>query len=349
MISVILSILGILFMLVEMPRGIIIPDPKRMYNTLLGAVLIYSGLKLRSDVNLRLFIPLTLASFFFTPLLLLSFILKAPKSALSNEEGEKDITGLLEASFSSCLVICDSTKLASSVAISIAGELAKYRRVVLVDWGGEARNRLERTGVEFRVAKAGEIWYGYAGGLGPSYYMTLSDLISYFTGINASVISEVLRSGDISLLEDLKIPEPSRSLLIKVFGEEKTLLHEALPETAGVLVIDASRLPARGKDIISIMTLLQATAYERRDFLVVAPLLSPLTDPRSPSAVQDEMRWLISSLSRGGAFISSVREGERYAGEFDLALECDSCRDPLSKLDSYRLCLLQVRRGWIRP
>ncbi|MDK2384285.1 MAG: hypothetical protein QI199_05695, partial [Candidatus Korarchaeota archaeon] len=178
-----------------------------------------------------------------------------------------------------------------------------------------------------------------------SYYMTASLLLSYLIGVNPSVISEVLKTGDISLLDDIRIPEPGRSLLRKLFGEDGSLLHEALPEVAGVLIIDASGLSTAGKDATSLITLLQSVAYERRDFVVITPLLSPLTDERAPYQIKDEIRWLISSLRRGGGIITSIEDSLAYSSEFDVVLVCDECEDPIYRLDSYRLCPLIARRA----
>ncbi len=329
-----LSFVGILFIFVEAPRGLIIPDSHRIYNVALGSAFIYLGLRLKLEVDNRIFIPIFLASFLFPPIILLSYIPKPHKT--SEEISQKD--SLLERSFSSNLVICDSIGLARSISISIAKELSKYRRVVLVDWTGEALSRLESGHV--KIANAGDIWFGYAGNLGPSYYMTVASLLSYLTNINASVINEALKTGDISLLEDMRIPEPSRSILLMILGEKGSLLHEVLPETAGTLVVNASNLPAIGKDLLSLMVLLQSIVYESRDFLIVAPLLSPLTDSKLPKTLQDEIRWMISSLSNGGAFIASIRESMHYYDEFDGKMECNECENPISKVDNYRLCPL---------
>ncbi len=337
------SFIGILFILVETPRGLMIPDSHRIYNVILGSAFIYLGLRLKfKEVDNRVFIPIFLASFLFPPIIFLSYIPKPKETPEEINQGDN----LLGRSFSSNLVVCDSIGLACSISISIAKELSKYRRVVLIDWTGKALSRLESGNV--KIAKAGDVWFGYAGNLGPSYHMTVSNLLSYLTNISASVINESLKTGDTSLLEDLRIPEPSRSILLMTLGEKGSLLHEALPETAGILIVDASNLPATGKDIVSLMALLQSVAYENRDFLIIAPLLSPLTDPKLPKTLQDEIRWMISSLSNGGAFIASTKESMPYCDEFDSKMECDGCDNPIGKVDNYQLCPLQVHKGRIR-
>ncbi len=336
------SFIGILFILVESPRGLIIPDYHRVYNVILGSAFIYLGLRSKLEVDRRVFIPIFLASFLFPPLIFLSYI---PRPHRMPERGDREVS-LLELSFSSNLIVCNSIRLACSISISLAEEMSKNRRVVLVDWTGEAHDRLRLSNV--KVARVGDVWFGYAGNLGPSYYMTVSSLLSHLTGVNASLIKEALKTGDTSLLGDIRIPEPSRSILIAILGEKGSLLHEALPETAGTLIIDASHLPALGKDLISLMALLQSTAYENRDFLVIVPILSPFTDPKLPETLQDEIKWIISSLSNGGAFIVSTRESMLYYDEFNARMECDGCENPISKVDSYRLCPLQARKGLMR-
>ncbi len=338
-----LSFVGILFILVESPRGLMIPDSHRIYNVVLGSAFIYLGLRLKLKVDHRIFIPILLVSFLFPPLIFLSYMPRPHK--MPEREGDRE-TSLLELSFSSNLIVCDSIRLACSISISLAEELSKYRRVVLVDWTGEAPDRLRSSNI--KVARVGDVWFGYAGNLGPSYYMTVSSLLSHLTGVNASLINEALKTGDTSLLRDVRIPEPSRSILMAIIGERGSLLHEALPETAGTLIIDASSLPALGKDLISLMALLQSAAYDNRDFLIIVPILSPFTDPKLPKTLQDEIKWIISSLSDGGAFIASTRESMLYYDEFDARMVCNGCENPISKVDSYRLCPLQARKGLMR-
>ncbi len=340
--SVVLLILGFMFLSVEMVRIWPMEMPQRLINVSLATILFYSGFRIRSSVDLRYYLPLALGSLLLPPLLLLTFISTIPNKAMKEDSPQNriDLTSL---SFRSVLVICESIGLASSLAISLSAILSNNRRVVLVDWSGNAIERLGN--IEIRIARPEEIWFGYAGSLGPSYYMTASILLSYLSGVNPSVISEVLRTGDISLLEDVRIPEPGRSLLRQLFGEGGPSLHEALPEMAGVLIIDASRLPTAGKDAVSLMALLQSVAYEKRDFVVIAPLLAPLTEERAPHQIRDEVRWLISSLGGGGGIITSIEGSTIYSNEFDIALMCDECENPIYRLDSYRLCPLPVRKA----
>ncbi len=342
LVFLLLSFIGVLFILVEAPRGLIIPDSHRVYNVVLGSAFIYLGLRLKLRVDHKIFIPIFLASLLFPPIVFISYIPKPQR--MPEKIGSKD--SLLRRSFSSNLVVCDSIGLACSISISIAKELSRHRRVVLVDWTGKALSRIKSGNV--KIANTGDTWFGYAGNLGPSYHMTVSNLLSYLTNTNAFIIDRVLKTGDTSLLEDMRVPEPSRSILLMILGEKGPLLHEALPETAGTLIVDVSDLPATGKDLASLIALLQSIVYENRDFLVIVPLLSPLTDPKLPKTLQDEIRWMISSLSNGGAFIVSTRESILYYDEFDSKMECNGCENPISKVDNYRLCLLQFHKKPLR-
>ncbi len=347
--SLTLMAAGLLFLAVEVIRIWPILIPQRPVNILLSSSLMYSSLRIRGrEVNYRHLLLVILTSLLVPPILLMLPFLPERAGEVERmagaEESEED---LLAASFRSILVVCDSMALATSLATSLASHLANWRRIVLVDWSGDAPERLK--GLEVRVAKPEDLWLGHPGNLGPSYYMTASLLLSYLSDINPSVIGEALKTGDPSFLQDVRIPEPGRSLLISLLGEGGSLLHEALPEVAGILVIDASELPVAGKDALSLLTLLQAVAYEKRDFAVITPLLSPLTDERAPSRIRDEMRWLISSLRRGGGIVTSIPHAAPFIGEFDLGLECDGCDAPIYRLDSYRLCPLQSRRGGRAP
>jgi len=343
--SLLLLILGFLFLSVEVVRIWPVRMPQRLINISIASILFYLGFRIRGNVDLRYYVPLALGSLLFPPLLLLTFIstMSISKDEVREEDERQSEQDLLSLSFKSVLTVCKSVGLASSLAISLASLISTNRRVILVDWNGDAADRLKNA--EIRIARPEELRFSHAGGLGPSYYMTASLLLSYLSGVNPSVISEVLKTGDVSLLDDVRIPEPGRSLLRQLFGEDGSSLHEALPEVAGVLIIDASRLSTAGKDAISLMTLLQSVTYERRDFVVITPLLSPLTEERAPPQIKDEIRWLISSLRRGGGIITSIEDSLAYSSEFDVVLVCDECEDPIYRLDSYRLCPLPVRRA----
>ncbi len=342
-VSILLLMVGFLFLLVEIARIWPIRVPSRLINVSLAGALFYLGLRIKSSVDLRYYIPTVLGSLLFPPLLLLSFVSAMSRGGDGRGASQQDQPDLLSLSFRSVLVVCESIGLASSLAVSMASLLSANRRVVLVDWLGDAVERLKDA--EVKIARPEELWFGHAGSLGPSYYMTASLLLSYMSGVNPSLIAEVLKTGDTSLLEDVRIPEPGRSLLLQLFGEGGSPLHEALPEVAGVLIIDASRLSAAGKDAISLMVLLQSAAYERRDFVVIAPLLSPLTEERVPHQIRDEIRWLVSSLGKGGAVITSIEDSLVYSNEFDFVLACDECENPTYRLDSYRLCPSPNRRA----
>lgn len=339
LISLILIFIGLMWALVELKRGIL-PDMHRIYNILIASSILSLGLYLRGGVNYTKMILLTVLSV-FVPLFL--FLAIVPISWFSKSPTEQKVqrNSLLELSFGSNLVLCDSIKLASGVAILLAKELARFRRVILVDWIGESLDRLRN--VNLKIISPDDIWFGFSGSLGPSYFLMMADFLSHMTGVNASLINEVVKAGDLKLLEDVRVPEPSRSILLGILGGS-TKLHEALPETAGVLVIDSSNMSAREKEIVSLITSLQVAVYDSRDFVVITPFLSPLTDERPPPSIVGGLRWLISKLSRGGAFISSIGEARRYLKEFDSALSCDECEDPISILDSYQICPYQGDR-----
>lgn len=341
-VSLLLMLLALMFLLVEF-RIWPIEIADRLIHISLAAALFYLGLRIRRRVNFRFFLPLAVGSLIFPPLLLLAPLSVLRKDGFGESSGEgKD---LLSISFRSVLVICKSIGLASSIAISIASRLATRRRVVLVDWSGSATDRLRD--FEVKVVDPKELWFGHAGRLGSSYYMTAAILLSYISGVNASLVGELLKSGDVSLLQDARFSEPGGSLLLRIIGEGSFLLHQGLPSVAGVLIVDVSKLPVVDRNAVSLLVLLQSIAYDNRDFVVVAPLLSPLTDERISPKIRDELRWIISSLSEGGGIITSVEEASRYFGEFDLSLKCDECDEPIYKLDSYLLCPLRedkVRR-----
>jgi len=336
LISLALIFIGLMWALVELKRGIL-PDMHRIYNVLIASSILSLGLYLRGGLDFSKMLLLTLLSI-FVPLFLFLAVVPVRWPSRSSTEQKVRRSSLLELSFGSNLVLCTSIKLASGVAILLAKELAQFRRVILIDWIGEALDRL--SDINLKTISPNEIWFGFSGNLGPSYFLTLAEFLSYMTGVSASLINEAMRTSDLKLLEDVRIPEPSRSILLGILGGS-TKLHEALPETAGVLLIDASNMSAREKEIVSLITSLQVAVYDNRDFVLITPFLSPLTDERTPPGIVGGLRWLISRFSKGGAFISSIREARRYLKEFDSVLSCDECEEPISILDNYQICPYQ--------
>ncbi|MCS7103495.1 MAG: hypothetical protein NZ992_06410 [Candidatus Korarchaeum sp.] len=335
-----LILLAVLLILVEISRGVLTLDSRRVYGSVLSASLLYSALRLKGSVN-RAFILLTIFSLIFPPILLLALLL--PKEHLESvcestqEEGEESID-LLNASYRSNLVICRSVRLMGSLATSLALEISKRRRVVLVDWNGEARSRLKE--VDCKIANPSDVWFGYQGSLGISYYITLSEVLSYLTGADPSSILGLLMKENPPALSDPKMSD--HEPIISAVRSGVLRIEDALPKLVGVLVIDASKLNAKGKNMVSLITLFQCSVYIERDFLVIAPLLNPLTDEKLNPRIRDELMWMISSLSKAGCFILSTRESSRFSDEFDSVLECDDCVKPVYKLDNFRLC------AWIR-
>lgn len=336
-----LILTSLLFILTETSRGLLALDSHRVYGTAISGSLIYVAIRLRG-LSQKMF-PLFLAiSFLFPPAILAALlpfrVSESKKDELAEELEDSD---LLNKSYGTNLVICRSARLMGSVAISLASELSRYRRVVLVDWNGDAGKRLRD--VDHRIANPSDIWLGYPGDLGPSYYLTASEFLSYLTGADAPFIFGMLR-GDRPSFSDLKLGEQEQ-LISSIVRAEGLRLEDALPKLVGVLVIDASGLSVKAKNAISLMTLLQSSVYRDRDFLVIAPLLSPLTDEKLNQRIKDELKWLISSLSRGGCFITSTEESAKFCNEFDNVLECDHCSKPSHKLDGFRLCPWRGSRG----
>ncbi len=339
-VSITLILLATLLILAETSRGILF-DPRRVYGSALSSLLLFLALRLRGSVRRTFLLPV-IPSFIFPPILLLVLLLpkdhERPRE-VARESGEA--FDLLRTSYGSNLVICRSVRLMGSVAISLASELSRHRRVVLVDWSGEAHLRLGK--VDHRIAEPSDICLGYQGDLGASYHMTLSELLSYLTGADPSYILGLLR-GDVPPV--LRDPRMGDSELITSLARSNGLrIEEALPKLSGVLIIDASKLNIKGKNALSLMTLLQCCTYEERDFLVIAPLLSPLTDERIHPRIRDELRWMISSLSKAGCFILSTKESSSFSDEFDNVIECDSCTKHVYKLDSFLLCPWRGNRG----
>lgn len=321
----ILIFVTILLILAETSRGIFIPDSRRVYVISLAGFLIYLILVLRR--NKRTLFPIFfVSSFFFPPILILALI---PFEVQRKEEichvPVKEID-ILSASYKSNLVICKSVRVMSSLATSLALEISKRRRVILVDWSGEAPKRFRD--VEHKIASPSDIWLGYQGALGSSYDLTLSELLSYF-GVDQSLILNVIKRKDLR--------GPVDDILLPLSGE-RVRIDEALPKQGGALIIDLSKLNARGKNAISLMILLQCSAYDERDFLVISPLLSPITDGRLHEKIRDEIKWLISSLSKSGCFILSTHEASQFSNEFDTIFECDRCVTPIYKLNGFLLC-----------
>jgi hypothetical protein len=321
----ILILVATLFILAETSRGILIPDSKRVYGISLAGLLMYLALIIGK--NRRSFFPIFFVlSFFFPPILMLALIPFRIKRKDEAYQAPAKGMDLLSASYGSNLVICKSVRIMSSLATSLAIEISKRRRVILVDWSGEASKRFRD--IEHRIASPSDIWLGYKGILGSSYDLTLSELLSYF-GVDQSAILNVIRKRDIrSPVDDILLP----------LSEERVRIDEALPKPGGALIIDLSKLNARGKNAISLMVLLQCLAYDERDFLVISPLLSPITDERLHGKVRDEIKWIISSLSKSGCFILSTHEASQFSDEFDTVLECDSCATPIYRLNGFRLC-----------
>ncbi|RDD53203.1 MAG: hypothetical protein BA066_05715 [Candidatus Korarchaeota archaeon NZ13-K] len=342
--QILLIALTALLLLSEAARGVV-PDRHRVYGVALSAIMLYASLRMAGPVG-RTFLLFLVLSFIFPPALLLALMPRRHREARSEiilePEGQ---VNLLNASYGSNLVICRSVRLMGSVAISLAREMSKHRRVVLVDWNGDARARLKE--IEHRIANPTDIWFGYQGSLGSSYYVTLSELLSYLTGADPSSVLALLRGEGPPVLRDPRIGECEP--LISTSSSEGLRMEDALPKLVGVLILDASRLSAKGKNLISLMTLFQCSVYRERDFLVIAPLLSPLTDERVNPRIRDELRWMISSLSGAGCFIVSTRESSAFSDEFDNIFECGDCANPIYRLDDFRICPWTADRGRRRP
>ncbi|MEM3371377.1 MAG: hypothetical protein QXO55_02005 [Candidatus Korarchaeum sp.] len=335
-ISITLILIAALLILTETSRGILALDSHRIYGLTLSSLLLYLALRLRGSVN-RNFLLLFVLSLIFPPTLLLTLLLpreRHEKTRKAVREGEEKFFDLLDASYRSNLIICRSIRLMGSLATSLASRISKHRRVILVDWNGNAHSRLGE--VECRIANPSDLWFGYQGNLGSSYYITLSELLSYLTGADPSSILGLLTGDTPPVPRDPRIGD--HEPIISSARSGGLRIEDALPKLVGVLIIDASKLNAKGKNLISLMTLFQCSVYTERDFLVIAPLLSPLTDRKLNPRMRDELRWIISSLSKAGCFILSTEESLGFSDEFDNVLECDSCGGPVYKLDGFRLC-----------
>lgn len=340
--SILLILVSVLLILVETSRGSLTPDAHRVYRVAISGALIYISLKPRG-ISKKKFASILLVSLFFPPALLASLFLareSEPKEVGGVEEQEES-PDLLSSSYRANLVICRTVRLMNSIAIYLASELCRHRRVVLVDWNGNAAERLKE--VDHRIASPSEICFSYPGALGPSYYFTASEFLSYLTGTDPSLISRVLMGSQASPA-NLKLSEKD-PLLSKLISDDCLKLEDALPKLLGVLIIDASKLNVKLKNAVSLMTLLQCSAYRGRDFLVITPLLSPLTDEKLSQKIKDELRWLISSLSNGGCFITSTEESAGFFEEFDRVLECGPCPKPVHKLGGFHLCSWRGGRG----
>lgn len=334
--SIVLILIAALLILTETSRGILVLDSHRVYGLAISSFLLYLALRLRGSVD-KNFLLLFVLSFIFPPILLLALLL--PRGCLKKlhrtvQEDEKIFLDLLNASYRSNLIICRSIRLMGSVSTSLALELSRYRRVILVDWNGNAHLRLRE--VECRIANPSDIWFGYQGNLGPSYYMTLSELLSYLTETDPSFILGLLRGNASSVSRDPRIGDYEQIISLARSGSLR--IEDALPKLVGVLIIDASKLNAKGKNVISLLTLFQCSVYTERDFLVITPLLSPITDKKLSPKIRDELRWMLSSLSKSGCFILSTEESSGFSSEFDNVLECNGCTNPVYKLDNFRLC-----------
>ncbi len=318
--------LAFLWSVAEQGRTLV-PDSRRVYASLIITALIHFYMLLKGKASWRR-AGLVLLTSFMLPLISVPIALWLR----SDEEGKAEATvqlRLLDLMNSSTAVVCRSSRLANGLLADIAREASNTRRVVLVDWFGDLSERLEH----YRVAKPSDIWLGDPGYLGEAYFLMASDILNIFLEIPPSFLIRLLKHRDFEMLNDVKIPLEVKVFLEGIFSKSGIPLVEALPEVAGVLVVDASQLTPQAQEALSLLILLQAASLKRRDFLVLVPSISPWEGSKG----KEVLRWLINSLKRGGGVIGTKFLLREYAKEFDYLLTCFGCEEGV-KIGAWTLC-----------
>ncbi len=323
-----LLLVALLWSVAEQGRSLL-PDYRRAYASLVLTALLSAYLFLEGGLSKVEFGKVLIASY-LAPLASVPLVLLRGQRGQRKEQQESSKKlSLLELASSSSLILCKSARLANGILGDLAAELSETRRVVLVDWFGNLRERFG----EYKLALPNELWLCDPGHLDDAYFLMVSDLISLFVDANPSLVVHVLKNRDFEILEDAKVPPELRIILESLFSPNSIPLLEALPESAGVLIVDASGLSPQAKEVLSLLVLLQSAAYRKRDFIPLTPSISPWEQERG----KEVLRWLANSLEPGGGIIASKFVLKEYAKEFSYVLQCEGCQDGL-KVGQWSLC-----------
>ncbi len=320
-----LLLVALLWSVAEQGRSLL-PDYRRAYaslvlTALLSAYLLLEGGLSKEDLG-KILITSYLAPIALIPLVLLR---GRRKGRHEHDKGPN----LLELASSSTLILCRSAKLANGLLGDLAAKLSETKRVVLVDWFGNLRERFE----EYKLARPNELWLCDPGYLDDAYFLMVSDVLSLFVDVDPSLIIHMLKARDFEVLDDVKVSPDLKIILESLFSPNSVPLLEALPESAGVLIVDASGLSPQAKEALSLLVLLQSAAYRRRDFIPLTPSISPWEQERD----KEILRWLANSLEPGGGIITSKFALNEYAREFGYVLQCGGCEDGL-RVGQWSLC-----------
>lgn len=212
------------------------------------------------------------------------------------------------------LVVAPSIGSICSLTAQISLDLAlSGRKLVVVDWDGSVPEALREKGVPFRQARWKDISFSYSGRLGPNYLAIVSIISSLITGIGAEVIASSMRER-----ASVELPETVR-VVRDIIVHEGVLLDDAMPGL-GPLVINASDLDLMSKDLVSALVILQSLSFGYRDFILVVPIISPISESslRAAGGRIDIVEWVLREAVRRGCVVITGPEPSVVAlREFD--------------------------------
>jgi len=254
-------------------------------------------------VLVAIILPTISESFYFQGIVL-------SKKELKQEEIKEQPTTPFIREIPSLIVIRASPSEAEEALAKLSIYLIRsLYRLVIIDRDGRSIKLLEEKKIPFRIAKPDEIEFLYPGRLGESFPVILASILSNLTGAIPSMIVAAASKGrwDI-LLKDQTTPESFRLAIKQIVGPERFLLPDLLPKL-GPLIIDLTDLESEfSKELATLLVLLQVSALDYRDFVVVASLFRSLQREILRGESKDLILQLLESLSSKGALISTTYE-----------------------------------------
>ncbi|MGC8932114.1 MAG: hypothetical protein ACP5KE_03535 [Candidatus Methanodesulfokora sp.] len=187
------------------------------------------------------------------------------------------------------------------------------KKLVIVDWDGSVSEILRERGVPFRQAGWRDISLSYPGRLGPNYVAVASVISSLITGIGAEIIASAIKER-----ASVELPETVR-LIRDIIAHEGVLLDDAIPGL-GPLIINVSDLDLMSRDLVSALVMLQSLSFGYRDFILVIPIISPISENslRAAGGRVDIVEWVIREAVKRGCVIVTGPEPSIVAlREFD--------------------------------
>ena len=315
---ILLFLLGIVIFIAEAYSG-----RKAGFSSFIAGIMVsFSIIHLLGIENKELRVALILLSGIISLLgpaigMSLSILLPTISHLIGRKKKEQRIKQIRKLHSRGILVVAPSIGSICNLVAKISLDLAlSGKKLVVVDWDGSVPGLLRERGVPFRQAEWRDISLSYSGRLGPNYLTVASILSSLITGIGAEVIASAVK-------ERASVELPETVKLIKdIIVHEGVLLDDAMPGL-GPLIINTSDLDLMSKDLVSALVMLQSLSFGYRDFVLVVPIISPISESslRAAGGRIDVVEWILRETIKKGCIVITGPEPSIIAlREFDSLL-----------------------------